>query len=124
MEDDKLYLIYVNPIGTNMYGMYEYEFFFSHNIDVVWGEDWNEQCPSACGNLLPDTKYIDKVKRLTTIIPFFCAQENSCFSFQDCIDQIIAIAWLEDCSCVFYFGETFDDVIDILNKNNNINLIN
>lgn len=123
MEDEKLYLIYVNPIGTNMYGMYEYEFFFSKTPNNVWNEQWLVECPSACDDMMPNNEYVDKIERLTTIIPFFCIQENSCFSFKHCIDQIIAIAfeniseyteYPEPFRIVFHFGDEFEDVEDKL----------
>ena len=91
--EEKLYLAFVNPIGKNAHDMYEYEFFFTEAPDIVWGEDWNEQCPSACGSLFPAGETYSKIMRLTSIIPFTCAQENSCFSLQDSVDNILALAF-------------------------------
>ena len=90
-------------------------------------EDWAEQCPSACDSLRPDDSMVSVVKRLSTIIPFSTAQKNSCFSMQDCIDGIIALAW-EDISdydeypepfrIVFQFGERIDSVTEKLFQRN------
>lgn len=126
MENRKnLYLVYVELIGRNSTDMLEYDFIFSETPDMVWGNDWAEQCPSACDNMRPDDSMISDTKRLLTVIPFSMAQRNSCFSMQDCIDGIIAIAW-EDISeyeeypepmrLVFSFGETYESVVEKLEK--------
>lgn len=126
MKNNKnLYLVYVEAIGVNFNDEWEYEFLFSETPDVVWGEDWAEQCPSACENLRPDDSMVSEVRRLSTIIPFSTAQRNSCFSMQDCIDGILAIAWEniseydeypEPFRLVFEFGERIDSVVDKLSK--------
>ena len=123
MEENSLYLIYVEPIGKNAFDMFEYDFLFSETPDIVWAEDWAEQCPAACENMRPDNSMITETKRLTTIIPLGLAQKNSCFSMQDCIDGILALAW-EDLSeydeypepirLIFNFGESFESVEDKL----------
>lgn len=122
-DTSNLSLVYVRPIGKTVHDMYEYEFFFSETPDIVWGLDWNEQCPGACGDLTPDATTYTHIVRLTSIIPFFCAQENTCFSLQDCIDGVLAIAF-EDISeyeeypeplrLIFHFGESYDSVEDKL----------
>ena len=117
--DDNLKLVYVNPIGKNSSGWFEYEFFFSKTPDIVWGQDWNVPSPASCGDMKPDETTYNVVKRLKSNIPFSCAQKNSCFSMQDMIDNIIACAW-EDISdydefpepyrIVFQFGEEYSSV--------------
>lgn len=118
-DTDNLKLVYVNPIGVNSGGVYEYEFFFSETPEIVWGDDWNEQCPSACEDTLPDPDTYSLVKRLKTVIPFFCAQENSCYSLQDMVDGIICVAheniidyddYPEPYRIVFKFGESYEEV--------------
>ena len=123
MEEEKLYLVYIEPIGMNSMDMFEYDFLFSETPDIVWADDWAEQCPSACENMRPDESMIHKIKRLATIIPFGLAQKNSCFSMQDCVDGIMALAW-EDMSnyeeypepirLVFKYGESIEKVEDKL----------
>ena len=96
MKNNKnLYLVYIEPIGLNFNNEWEYEFLFSDSPDTVWGEDWAEQCPSACDSLRPDDSMVSVVKRLSTMIPFSTAQKNSCFSMQDCIDGIIPLCFSE-----------------------------
>ena len=123
MNEDNLYLVYVEPVGLNSHDLFEYEFLFSETPDVVWGEDWAEQCPLACENMRPSGDMISVIKRLTTLVPFGVAQRNTCFSMQDCIDGIVALAW-EDMSeydeypeplrLIFGFGEKFESVEDKL----------
>ena len=125
MNENNLYLVYVELIGRNSNDILEYDFLFSEAPDIVWGNDWAEQCPSACDNMRPDDSMITATKRLTSIIPFSMAQRNSCFSMQDCIDGIVAIAW-EDISeyeeypepmrLVFSFGEPYESVVEKLEK--------
>lgn len=117
---NELYLIYVEPIGINAEGLYEYEFYFSETPETAWAEDWAEQCPSACKMTKPEGDFVNEILRLKTQIPFFCAQQNSCFSFQDCIDGIISVCF-EDISdyeeypepyrIVFSFGEEKESVV-------------
>jgi hypothetical protein len=118
MDTNNLHLIYVNPIGKDSNGVYEYEFFFSETPEIVWGEDWNVACPSACGNLLPDPSTYSEVKHLRTHIPLFCAQENSCFSMQDVIDGLLCLCFYEDEEGNFNkfdFGEPYENVIKKIN---------
>ena len=127
MNKDNLKLIYVDTIGKNLTGNYEYDFYFSEAPDIVWGDDWNEQCPLACENLRPYTNTYSLVKRLVTDIPFFCAQKNSCFSMSDMTVGIIACCF-EDISeyeeypepyrIVFGFGESYKSVVEKLNSRN------
>ena len=116
-------MVYIEPIGLNSHDMFEYDFLFSETPDIVWGEDWAEQCPAACDNMRPGSDMITEIRRLTTIIPFGLAQRNTCFSMQDCIDGIIPLAW-EDLSeyedypepirLVFKFGEGIAEIEDQL----------
>jgi len=141
MEDEK-YLVYVEKLNDipNSKGLFEYEFFFSETPEITWGSDWNQQCPSACSkeDLRPDTSTYSEVKKLCSIIPLLSIGENSCFSVQDSVDQIVAICW-EDISeydtypdpirLVFNYGEKIESVEDKLaqrhqffyNKNNKEN---
>ena len=118
-----LYLIYINPIGKNSNDLFEYEFFFSETPDIVWGEDWDNPCPAACENTLPDPETYSEVKILKTSIPLSCIQNNVCFSLSNCIDGIICLGY-EDISeyteypepirLVFQFAENYDSIIEKL----------
>lgn len=118
-----LYLIYINPIGKNSNDLYEYEFFFSETPDIVWGEDWDNPCPAACENTLPDPETYSEIKMLKTNIPLLCIQNNVCFSLSNCIDGIVCLCY-EDISeyteypepirLVFQFAEKYDSIIEKL----------
>lgn len=123
--DNNLYLIYINPIGKGSDGLFQYEFFFSENPETVWGEDWNVACPSACGNLLPDSTTYSHIEILKTEIPLFCIQQNSCFSLQDCIDGLVCLGaedisdyenYPEPIRLVFQFEEKYESVKDKLEQ--------
>lgn len=96
-EDNKqdLYLCYVNKVGTDLDGMYHYQFLFStkEQLDIVWGNDWNFKPSGICQNLEPEESTYSSIRSLKTFVKLDVAQENMCFSMQDCINQIIAIAW-------------------------------
>jgi hypothetical protein len=99
MEDkEELKIVFINKKGLNHDGNYEYELMYSRSPEMVWGEDFAEQVPSTCDieDLLPLKDTYDLVR--TGISPFNIklAQENSCFSMQDCVDGIIALAWIYD----------------------------
>lgn len=121
-----LQLVYAEKITeSNSRGLYEYDLYFSEAPDVVWGPDWNASCPSACSpdGIRPDESTYQMIKRLECNVPFICIGDNSCFSCQDMIDQIVACMW-EDISnydeypepirLVFKFGEPLDDIISKL----------
>ena len=114
MEDNNLYLVYVNPVGKDSNDLFEYEFFFSETPENVWGEDWNIACPAACGDTLPDPTTYSEIKTIKTDIPLFCAQQNTCFSLQDCIDGIVCLGYFEHEKnmIVFKFGEKYKDVME------------
>jgi hypothetical protein len=126
--ENELFLIYVNPIGKDSKGLYQYEFFFSETPETVWGNDWNVACPSACGDTLPEENTYSVIKLLKTEMILFCAQQNSCFSLQDCIDGLICLcaedisdyeSYPEPFRLVLHFSETYDSVIS---KFNDLNL--
>lgn len=116
----ELKLVYVDKIGKNSNGVYEYDLFFSETPDVVWGENWEIQCPSICGNIAPDPSTYNDIKRIHTNFDFFCAQQNSCFSMQDCIDGCIGLMWFYNNdyeAVVFNFGEDIESVNEKLIEN-------
>lgn len=122
-EVSNLSLVYVKPIGMNSNDEFEYEFFFSETPETVWGEDWNIACPSACNDLTPTEDNYSLIERLNTDMVIFCAQQNSCFSLQDCIDGCICLAcqslegletYPEPYRLVLQFGESYEDVLEKL----------
>lgn len=99
MEDkEELKIVFINKKGLNHDGLYEYELMYSRSPEMVWGEDFAEQVPSTCAidDLLPSENTYDLIRVGTSPFNIKLAQENSCFSMQDCIDGIIALAWIYD----------------------------
>lgn len=114
---ENMFLAFVDYIGMESDGKRLYNFFFTNTPDVVWGSDWETIPSSACGKIPPDPSTYNVIKRLHTIIPIMTAQENSCFSMQDCVDNVIAAGWEvleseypEDGRLVFQFGEKYQSV--------------
>ena len=121
MENKNFYLVYVNPIGVDSNGLYQYDFFFSETPEIVWGEDWNVACPSACGVMTPESETYSFIKTIKAKHQIFCAQENSCFSMQDMIDGLLSLAFCvvnDNLLFSFKFSENYNDVENKLNKNN------
>ena len=126
---NEVYLIYAEKVNElpNSLGEYEYEFFFSEEPETAWGDDWNQNCPSACSRsgLRPYDEHITMIKRLSTSAVLTTIGENSCFSLQDCVDGIVACVW-EDINTydeypepfriVFKFGEKYSTICAKLEK--------
>ena len=115
-----LKLVYINYIGKNTNRENEYEFLFSESPYDVWGENWEMPCPSAYHDLKPKEGTYSLVKRLSTNKDFFCVQQNSCFSMQDCMDGIIALMWFYDKKgepIIFNYGDNYNDVVNKLTEN-------
>ena len=122
MINDELYLCYINKLGVDIDGFYLYEFLFSDNeqIDVVWGRDWNFKPAGICGDIKPEDSSYSEVKKLKTKIKIDVAQENMCFSMQDCINGAVAlgyeniddpeIEYPEEGPLVLKFGENIKSV--------------
>ena len=118
----ELSLVYVYPIGHNSQDIYEYEFFFSETPEVTFGNYWYVMCPAACGDITPEESSYSEIRHLKTDMKLICAQENTCFSMQDCIDGIISL-------CYFYsekdkkyipipFGITIKELSEIFLQQN------
>ena len=98
---------------------------YTNTPDIVWGVNWEITCPSACGDIRPESSTYTDIVRVVSPVKFFCAQENSCFSMQDCIDGVIALCFVdlnvldtypEPYRIVIKFGEDFDVVKEKLSS--------
>lgn len=88
-----LYLVYVNLVGKVSFDRYEYEFYFSDEPDIYWMIDAHVRPASICNLGIPDKSVFCETRILKTDIIFGVAQKNTSFSFQDCKDKIIPVAW-------------------------------
>lgn len=113
------YLVYVNKVGINSDNNFTYEFYFSEEPQMVWGESWSEK-PAYSSNLtVPEQRNYDSIEMLRTEIVFGLAKNSTCFSMQDAKDQVVSLCH-EDISeyeeypeagrLVFPFGESKTDV--------------
>jgi hypothetical protein len=120
-DTSDLKVVYVKYIGKNCDGFNIYHFLLSENTEDTFMEDWAEKPSSNIpnDNLLIDESQYEYVKELKTEITLDLQQDNTCFSFQDCRDKIVAIAYenLDDaefypepCRIVIHFGDYIDDV--------------
>lgn len=118
-EDEDLSLGFINFIGTEIDGFNQYELIFTLYPDDFWGENFNYKPAGICNGLEPDRKYIQKVVRIKTLVNLDLIQNSGCFSMQDCMDGIVALAYenLElldeypsDGRLYLMFGEKYEDV--------------
>ena len=122
-----LKLIFVHPLSKNSNDDYVYELFFTDDIEVVWGNDWEYKPALNCNIQVPDKSIYNEIKIIKTKMLLDVAQQNSCFSMQDCMDGIIPIAWenLDECDeypeegrVVLPFGICKENVEKILSIRN------
>ena len=106
---EELRLVFINLIGENHNGEYEYTLYYSDTPEMVWAEDYAEQVPSACSieDLLPNTSTYKATSHAVSNTKLHLVQENSCFSIQDCIDGIINLCWVFDNKDNRYYGLPF-----------------
>jgi hypothetical protein len=118
-ELNEVYLCFIRLIGEENDGYYRYEFIFTDNPDDVWGEDWEHKPIGLINNPIPSDDYLTEIHIVKTKIKFDLIQNNMCFSMQDCLDGIVALAWQnideldaypEDGRIYFMFGESLEDV--------------
>lgn len=124
---DNEFLCFIKFIGTDIDGMYMYEFLFTQDTETFWGENFEYMPCCLCNELVPNDDAFDIVKRVRMRIKLSLVTESCCNSMQDCMDGIIALAW-EDISeyeeypekgrLILQYGMTYDDVEDELAKRN------
>lgn len=122
-EKDQLYLIFVNKIGSDVFGKSLYEFVFSKDTDGVSGEDW-ESSPSNGNPQPPQKKHIDKVGSIKTDeFELEVIQDSPFFCMDDCQDGVVSLAWeilsddelnIKNKRLIFHYGETEDSLINKL----------
>jgi len=126
-DTSNLKIIYIQYVGKNSDGFNVYQFLLSENDEDTFMEDWAEKPASNIPNdrLIPDESQYEYIKELKTDIILDLMQDNTCFSFQDCRDQIVALAYenLDDAEVypepfrvVIHFGDYIDDVERMLAK--------
>lgn len=134
-HDENLKLLYVNFMGNDLDGRNIYQFLFGtdEQADLFWVEDFDVKPAGIVRNFFVDDSQYDDVRILkVNKIKLDLAQENTCFSMQDCRDNCVALAYEnldnldndpdfeypEDGRLVFHFGMTMLDVEMVLAKRN------
>lgn len=121
MDTSNLKVVFILYIGKNSDGFNIYHFLLSENSEDTFAEGWAEKpsCNEKLENLMIEESMFEYVKELRTEIKLDLAQNNCCFSMQDCRDHIIALAYEnldeaeeypEPCRIVIHFGDRINDV--------------
>jgi hypothetical protein len=114
---DKLFLIYVNSMGSDFNNKNIYEFIFSDTIKDIDGPDWDSY-PAAGRPLPPKNRFIKKVGKFEGDLVLDVIQESTKFSVWDAVDGVISLAWenldeyieYPENRIIFAFGETLENV--------------
>lgn len=124
-EGDTSYAVFALNVGKTHEGENIYQIFFSHDTEETFAEGWSMKpaCNEHIERLLIDASMYEDIMEFKTDIKLDLAQNNCCFSMQDCRDNIVALAYenLDDAEeypepyrIVIHFGETKNEVIDKL----------
>lgn len=116
---------YINYLGKNTDGLNVYQFMFTDTPDNVFCDGWSEKPACNISNevLIPEEDMYQYVAEVRTDLVFDLAQNNCCFSMQDCRDNIVALAsenldsaeeYPDDGRIVIHFGDSFADIEEIL----------
>lgn len=117
MDKSELKLVFVHQKGTDIDGMYTYQFLFSSSEDVD-GEEWGT-FPAMGRPETPESELIDLVIEFEFEILLDLAKNSSIHTMYDAIDGVIALAYenifgyevYPDPRLVFKYNETYDEVM-------------
>lgn len=119
LNEEEVYLCFINLIGEENDGYYRYEFIFTDKLNDVFGENFDQKPACLVNNLEVDDEYITEIHNVKMKIKLDLIQNNCCFSISDCYDGIVSMAWEnmdeyeeypEDGRLFFNFGETLSKV--------------
>lgn len=109
------YLIFVTRINDNLY-----QLDFTTDAETAWGENWHIAPAAFVPNIAPEKNAISNSYRIETEnLKLHTVQQNTCFSMQDCIDGIIALAFTDiddDFQIVLPFACSLEDTMAVLQK--------
>lgn len=132
---DDMKLLFVRLKGTDVDGRKLYQFIFGTETqkEIFWCEGFESKPSGIAGEYLIEDSQYELIKELKLYnVKFDLAQNNMCFSMQDCRDNCIALAYEnldneeddpdfeypEEGRLVFHFGMPLIDVELILSKRN------
>lgn len=127
MNDIKspLKVVYVLYVGKNSDNEHIYHFLITIDSEKVWADGWENVPAGIMRDLTPEDDMYEYVAEIKTDIKLNLAQNNTCYSMQDCRDKVIALAnedlseyeeYPEEGRIVIHFGDLIDDVEKILAK--------
>ena len=127
MDTSNLKVVFILYIGRDSDGFNIYHFLLSENTEDTFADGWSEKpsCNEKLETLMIADNMYDYIKEVKTYIKLDLAQNNCCYSMQDCRDQIIALAYenLDDaeeypepCRIVIHFVDKIDDVESMFAK--------
>lgn len=124
-ERIELKIIYVLYVGKNTDNENIYHFLISEDSEKTWAEGWENVPAGIMRDLTPEDDMYEYVAEIKTELKFNLAQNNTCFSMQDCRDKIIALAsedlseaeeYPENGRIVIHFGDLMENVEKLLAK--------
>lgn len=124
-EDNTLMVIYVLYVGKNTDNEYIYHLLISNDKEKTWAEGWENKPACVMRDLTPEDDMYEYIAELKTDLILDLAQDNCCFSMQDCRDNVVALAsenleeaeeYPEEGRIVIHFGDTVDEVEKMLAK--------
>lgn len=126
-ENNTLMVIYVLYVGKNTDNEYIYHLLISNDKEKTWAEGWENKPACVMRDLTPEDDMYEYIAELKTDLILDLAQDNCCFSMQDCRDNVVALAsenleeaeeYPEEGRIVIHFGDTVDEVEKMLAKRN------
>ena len=124
-ENNTLMVIYVLYVGKNTDDEYIYHLLISNDKEKTWAEAWENKPACVMRDLTPEDDMYEYIAELKTDLILDLAQDNCCFSMQDCRDNVVALAsenleeaeeYPEEGRIVIHFGDTVDEVEKMLAK--------
>ena len=109
-ENNTLMVIYVLYVGKNTDNEYIYHLLISNDKEKTWAEGWENKPACVMRDLTPEDDMYEYIAELKTDLILDLAQDNCCFSMQDCRDNVVALA-SENLE-----GDTVDEVEKMLAK--------
>ena len=128
-ENNTLMVIYVLYVGKNTDNEYIYHLLISNDKEKTWAEGWENKPACVMRDLTPEDDMYEYIAELKTDLILDLAQDNCCFSMQDCRDNVVALAsenleeaeeYPEEGRIVIHFGDTVDEVEKMLAKRDSL----
>ena len=125
VNDKELKIIYVLYIGKNADNDNIYHFLISEDSEMAWAEGRENKPACVMRDLTPEDDMYEYIAEIKTEVKLDLAQNNCCFSMQDCRDKIVALAsenleeaeeYPENGRIVIHFGQCVEEVAKMLAK--------